>query len=545
MRSFLLIIVAIFMPLGVARPVYADNIVARWIQLGPGSSSPAPTLQNFGDAPTGLTPTILARAVIDGGACPSAILDGGPALTMTKRFDAATLTGGLPVGSGFSDYPDYFVSAGAVPGRFGNGDPRATESWTLCEAIVPSGHVRARIGDVDLALPVANPKRILVLGDSGCRLNAGTPKVPPRDTAHATGGVEQNCLDPARFPLRVLSEQASALHPDLIVHVGDYFYRDSSCMKDGKEFVPGCTDPASPAYEPWGDTFDAWNGDVLLPARPLLAAAPWVMVRGNHESCGRGGRGWFALLDPHPYDPALVRCQRNAGAAIVSGDTPVYSGDFRPTYVVPAGGENLLVHDGSYADDYQPDVNLARNFELDIRRVLAALPVGSRNVFVTHRPPYGMVASAVTSAGNATEQFMLSGNALSGSIFTNGVPETITLLLSGHIHLFQYIQFADVARFPPQLIVGTGGDSLDQTINPDKTNPDYALADQDFTVRGVPDPAGTAVVRVTRAFAQARFGFALLEPTGDGYIVDVHTIDGQGEGRCTITLAPRGIKCWR
>ena len=28
-----------------------------------------------------------------------------------------------------------------------------------------------------------------------------------------------------------------------------------------------------------------------------LEAAPWVFARGNHESCDRGWRGWFRMLD--------------------------------------------------------------------------------------------------------------------------------------------------------------------------------------------------------------------------------------------------------
>src|SRR4029077_15152285 len=39
--------------------------------------------------------------------------------------------------------------------------------------------------------------------------------------------------------------------------------------------------------------------DFFKPAEPLLLAAPWVMVRGNHENCfGKNGDGWFFLLQP-------------------------------------------------------------------------------------------------------------------------------------------------------------------------------------------------------------------------------------------------------
>src|SRR6516225_8754599 len=40
-----------------------------------------------------------------------------------------------------------------------------------------------------------------------------------------------------------------------------------------------------------------WNNDFFKPSAPLLATAPWIMVRGNHETCARAGEGWFRFLD--------------------------------------------------------------------------------------------------------------------------------------------------------------------------------------------------------------------------------------------------------
>jgi hypothetical protein len=39
-----------------------------------------------------------------------------------------------------------------------------------CSALIPAGTTRAAIGGVHLPVPVAHPQRILVLGDTGCRL---------------------------------------------------------------------------------------------------------------------------------------------------------------------------------------------------------------------------------------------------------------------------------------------------------------------------------------------------------------------------------------
>ena len=57
---------------------------------------------------------------------------------------------------------------------------------------------------------------------------------------------------------------ARSWKPDLVIHVGDYHYRENACPKD----IAGCRD------SPWGYGWDAWDADFFVPARPLLAAAP-------------------------------------------------------------------------------------------------------------------------------------------------------------------------------------------------------------------------------------------------------------------------------
>ena len=50
--------------------------------------------------------------------------------------------------------------------------------------------------------------------------------------------------------------------------------------------------------------FDASAADLFTPAKPLLAAAPWVFVRGNYEACFGAGQGWFRFLDSQPWREA-------------------------------------------------------------------------------------------------------------------------------------------------------------------------------------------------------------------------------------------------
>ena len=52
------------------------------------------------------------------------------------------------------------------------------------------------------------------------------------------------------------------------------------------------------AGSPWGDNWTTWQADFFTPAAPLLAAAPIVLVRGNHEDCDRAGPGFLLLMGP-------------------------------------------------------------------------------------------------------------------------------------------------------------------------------------------------------------------------------------------------------
>lgn len=422
------------MAAGVAR---ADNVVARWIQVGPGSSNPNATsvgevTGSFGDDPLLLTAsanTVLARAIVNNGVCPAMTLDHSVPVTMNVRFQGSTLadtavypaTGKVPGTAGKTNgktgYPQYFINSAAtagsmLPGPNNSMVPQATSSWTECEAIVPSGHVTATVGGVDLKLPVAHPKRILVMADTGCRMNG----------ALATNGAnQQDCETSAGFPLGFLASYEATFQPDLIVLVGDWFYRDTNCLTNGAETFAGCNTSGNAAFETWGDTFDSWNADVFYPAKTLLAAAPWVMIRGNHESCGRGARGWYALLDPKPYNINNVKCAFTSAYPAPGGTTQnptaTYQADFEPTYLVPLGnGVNLLAHDSSFANDSAVDVNTAKNYDIDLTAALASPKAkNATNIFATHKPAvsltdlntsmpanYGAVTTAIVGNGATT-----------------------------------------------------------------------------------------------------------------------------------------------
>jgi hypothetical protein len=162
---------------------------------------------------------------------------------------------------------------------------------TVCQALAPAMAKAPTVGG--LPVPTLRPavQRIVVIGDTGCRLKKNKP--PERDEV-------QDCNDTFDWPFATVARLAAARGPDLVIHVGDYYYREMPCPEERPgEVRPGCRD------SPNGDTWRTWKFDFFDPAAPLLAAAPWVFVRGNHESCvvkgePRGGKGWVRLLDPSP-----------------------------------------------------------------------------------------------------------------------------------------------------------------------------------------------------------------------------------------------------
>ena len=108
-----------------------------------------------------------------------------------------------------------------------------------------------------------------MFGDTGCR----------QKTRQKT----QDCS--TGWFYKTLAQHAADVKPDLVIHVGDYLYRE----------LPPCSAVPKPCTSGYG--WDGWNADFFTPSQALFAVAPWIMVRGNHEICERAGDGWFRFLD--------------------------------------------------------------------------------------------------------------------------------------------------------------------------------------------------------------------------------------------------------
>jgi hypothetical protein len=384
----------------------------RWVQYGPDG--------------------LEARAVTDAATCPPAQLDGAP-VTMAIR---AAANESFPV--------------------------------TACALPMPAGTRSVSIAESPLAVPPAEPRRILVIGDTGCRLK---------------GSYVQACNDPVQWPFRLIVEVAAQRKPDLVIHVGDYHYRETPCPAGDR----GC------AGSPFGDVWAVWRADFFAPADTLLRIAPWVFVRGNHEECARGGHGWSRFIAPDAF-----------------ADGPGCNGPSKP-FVARLPGLALAVVDVSAAREDKVDDAQADDFR---RQYLGLADEAEPTWILQHRP--------IWSPGGVFAGKLLGDNRTLEAAAQDSLPANVTMILSGHHHLFQVLSYR--TGQPVQVVAGHGGDTLNQ---PSPVDP-------------VTWTFGPVAVESGINLAGA-FGFAMLEKQDDGWRLTDY--DRLGVAVRTCTLKGRTADC--
>jgi hypothetical protein len=275
-----------------------------------------------------------------------------------------------------------------------------------CEFAIPYGTKTASVNAHSLALPKSDPTRVIAIGDTGCRIK---------------GRQIQACNDPALWPFRQVAASATSEKPELIVHVGDYLYRESPCPEASQ---------AMRGDSPAGDNWDAWNADFFAPASELLSASPWIFSRGNHEDCNRSWRGWFYYLDPRPWDGI---CE-----------------EYSAPYLVKLGKFQVAMLDSSATKERDLD-------EAQIAVFAAQLAsLHPENAWLaTHFPFWGFSTEA---AGGLPKPLA----AVLEAAWEKAAPTGFTLILSGHVHLFEYVS-VDHGR-PPQVVAGDGGTQMSVPI---------------------------------------------------------------------------------
>ena len=368
----------------------------------------------------------------------------------------------------------------------------------ICEAKI-EGTSDAWIGSRHLPKRPGNPQDVVVIGDTGCRM-----------VYYQT----QPCHSGVEWPFAAVAVSAAAkIQTDgfksIIIHVGDYHYRENPCADQS----PEC------GGSPYGDNWATWEEEFFKPASPLLLAAPWVIMRGNHEDCGRAGAGWiffFAL----PGSTGDKACQHEL-----------------PSYRLAIGqaGQRqrvLVVLDTA---------NAGSPFDLEdrcetFRRWIDGINDGASIVWLALHQPL------LSSPRNGRR----NDNAGDDSCLPNKTPDAyegirarllgstpkpkVKLLLSGDTHLFQYFEPVDHDK-PVQIIAGNGGTALEP---PEKSSPndttdrnaksdDKALAwnakENFFDVKG-----GTLTIR--------KHGFVTMHNDGQTWTVALLDVTGRTLATC-------------
>jgi|SRR5579863_1565853 len=309
----------------------------------------------------------IARVVVTSVAdCPDAMVDGA-SLTMAPR---------LPAPDGFRP---------------------------VCEVALPAGARSARVKGQALALPHPDPPRIVVIGDTGCRIKGAEVQDCNRD-----------------WPFERVAKAAASAQPQLVIHVGDYLYREDPCPAKDRNKCAG---------SPSGDNWDTWNADFFKPAAALLAAAPWAFSRGNHEDCKRSWRGWFYYLDPRPWQGGACNAMS-------------------PPYSIQLGMFQLIEFDSSAADQKQVAAEQLHTYAAQLASLHA------ENAWLVDHHPFWALKPATASSPAIEETDVLQ------QAWNQASPKGIVMVLSGHTHLFELLSYG--AERPLQIVAGDAGTKLDK-----------------------------------------------------------------------------------
>jgi hypothetical protein len=432
----------------------ADGVRAAWVELGENGRA-------------------IARVITTAPACPRLTLDGADR-ALAMRAAAGTI----------AQRPTRSAPEDSKPSAF----PVAT-----CETELPASARHAVVAGIKLALPTPSPRLIVVIGDTGCRIKQS-------DNAY------QPCNDADAWPFKAVADRAARLRPDLVIHVGDIHYRENKCAVE-----PGC------AGSPWGYGYDTFEADFFVPAAKLLAAAPWVFVRGNHENCDRAGQGWWRFFDPRP----LVRgrdCDHPGDDA---------AGDFSEPYAVPLGVDaQLVVFDSARVGNraLAAGDSMLATYTAQLEAAGRLARQRPTTFFLVHHPVLGFAPKPERDGaigyfgGNAGLQSAMA--AVSGTAL---LPETVQAVISGHNHLFQVTGFA--SDHPAQLIAGNAGSWSD--------SPNYERLPPGAT----PYPAAT----VAQSVSTNQYGFTTLARDGAAWLITAY--DRTGRPLTTCTLAGRQARC--
>lgn len=344
----------------------------------------------------------------------------------------------------------------------------------VCQAEMPAGTTEASVPGHRLPLASKELRRIALLGDTGCANKKG-----------------QDCNDPNAnakgWPFaKVASSIASKHQPDVIIHLGDILYR---------HFKSDCQEGCSAGID----------ADFFTPAAPMLAAAPLVMVRGNHEGYDNNDCvGWFRYFAVGPaLRPGVTDCTSEERF------TSPYSIDL-------TAHQKLIILDTSFAPDKQCELEPKSECVEKYREAFEkANELATRPAWlISHVPLWDVAGGKGIEGGPNKLELALVGQRLSPNL---------RMVISGHLHQFEYLSFEPTATtlVPAQLILGNGGTYMSDAI---------------------PVMPGTAVddVRVKEGYAESRFGYGVIQlennerSSADPKSIKIKKVDGSPDKTCSL-----------
>ena len=254
------------------------------------------------------------------------------------------------------------------------------------------------------------PRTIVIMGDSGCRLK------------ESKGGSEyQNCNDPRMWPLAKIAEEAKKENPDLIIHLGDYHYREQCSF--GK--------PCEKMSLVVGYGWQPWELDFFQPMQKLLEKAPVIIVRGNHEDCNRAFLGYKFLLSNTDWEKDCI--------------------DYEPAQIMTLGDIAIINFDSSAISEipFEGDESIWIKRLNDINEKIEKLKI-KKVWFVTHKPIYGIIPFKFA---------LFPGNINFRRYFEKSLlKDKVSLLFGGHIHTSMVVV---PKKYGKQIILGNSGTKLE------------------------------------------------------------------------------------
>jgi len=427
---------------GPGAPGHATKILARWVQVVPAGSSECWLAMGDGKDEKD-------RKSSDFGSCPYDFL---VRAVVTKGAKCP----GIEVEVAFADGRTIRDKVVALRKRNFRPQP-GLDKVQVCQVRLNGGKNPLSVTfpdkktiDVTSRWPEgAGPRNIVAFGDTGCRADD-----------------HQRCVKEkwrfAQLAKQVVDDtRPNSVIPDLVLYLGDFMY---------VKF----------------DAWDTWKASFFDPAAPLLSAAPWIMVRGNHERCGEFGdtpHGYYLFFNTG----AAKNCENNTTA----GDlelTDTYAVDLSDTHRVIVADSAI-----SFATDVR-DLREKEAIEVadrdqavfdEVKRMLGQVKhlahgqTGKTVWLATHVPVFALEECNKDDWKKKKYDSTKKCSIISSDdIYDADSPETsammrvawnsvemvkegtgISTILAADRHLFQAIDAGDMS--PLQITVGTGGVNLD------------------------------------------------------------------------------------